>query len=101
MCAFSRCGEYGADVLFFLLQLIRAAGGRFALSDDSHGPHAVGLNYGRLFEYARRVGVDSLSVLAESESPNAAGRCVGARAVPGRWWEHPFWSNLAALQKQT
>ena len=82
-------------------QAIAAAGGRFALSDDSHGPHAVGLNYGRLHEYAQRAGVGALAVLAESETPNAAGRFVCARAVPGRWWEHPFWRNAAQQQKHT
>ena len=69
---------------------------RFALSDDSHGPHAVGLNYGRLFEYARRVGITELYVLEESGVPNSAGRHVGARAVSGSWWEHPFWTQRAS-----
>ncbi|KIP01730.1 hypothetical protein PHLGIDRAFT_20624, partial [Phlebiopsis gigantea 11061_1 CR5-6] len=79
----------GEDVV----ELIQAAGGRFALSDDSHGPHAVGLNYSRLFEYARRVGITELYVLEERDVPNSAGRHVGARAVSGSWWEHPFWTR--------
>lgn len=80
-------------------QLIQAAGGHFALSDDSHGPHAVGLNYGRLLEYARRVKIGELYALEESDTPNAAGRHVRARAVPGCWWEHPFWTNVGSQAK--
>ncbi|KAI0643956.1 histidinol phosphate phosphatase H [Trametes meyenii] len=79
----------GEDVVEIILQ----AGGRFALSDDSHGPHAVGLNYHRIPEYARRVGIRELWVLERSDTTNAAGRAVTARRVSGRWQEHPFWSE--------
>ena len=60
------------------MQLILKHGGRFALSDDSHGPHAVGLNYHRLLEYIRRVGVIELWFLHHSDTCNAAGRAVHA-----------------------
>ncbi|CCM00360.1 uncharacterized protein FIBRA_02390 [Fibroporia radiculosa] len=53
-------------------KLILESGGRFALSDDSHGPHAVGLNYNKLFEYARKIGVEELWYLKRSEIPNTA-----------------------------
>ncbi|EKM56773.1 uncharacterized protein PHACADRAFT_91769 [Phanerochaete carnosa HHB-10118-sp] len=86
----------GEDVV----ELVKSAGGRFALSDDSHGPHAVGLNYGWLSEYARQMKICSLSVLTEAETPNASGRYVRARLAPERWWEHPFWSNVAQQPKQ-
>jgi histidinol-phosphatase (PHP family) len=32
-------------------------GGRFVLSDDSHGVAQVGLNYPRLFDYIRGLGL--------------------------------------------
>ncbi|KAI8980632.1 histidinol phosphate phosphatase H [Trametes punicea] len=84
----------GEDVV----EIIRQAGGRFVLSDDSHGPHAVGLNYHRIPEYARRVGIDELWVLerAEGSVRNAAGRSVVPRRVSGNWLEHPFWSRNRA-----
>ncbi|KAK1230310.1 hypothetical protein PQX77_006603 [Marasmius sp. AFHP31] len=34
-------------------EIIVAEGGRFALSDDSHGPHAVGLNHDRMADYLK------------------------------------------------
>ncbi|KAG6828700.1 hypothetical protein H0H87_001113, partial [Tephrocybe sp. NHM501043] len=42
----------GRDVV----EMILKHRGRFALSDDSHGPHAVGLNYRRLPEYLKSTG---------------------------------------------
>lgn len=32
-------------------------GGRFVLSDDSHGVTQVGLNYHRMFQYIRDLGI--------------------------------------------
>ncbi|KAH9840211.1 polymerase/histidinol phosphatase-like protein [Rhodofomes roseus] len=74
-------------------QLILKHGGRFALSDDSHGPHAVGLNYDRMARYVQRLGLDELWVLERSESANVGGRFVQPRKVDGKWWEHPFWKT--------
>ncbi|KAI0328433.1 histidinol phosphate phosphatase H [Cubamyces sp. BRFM 1775] len=85
----------GADVI------ILQAGGRFVLSDDSHGPHAVGLNYHRIPEYARRMGISELWVLNRHDQvQNAAGRSVGLRRVPGEWLEHPFWSRKLEEQEK-
>ena len=42
------------------LGLIRAAHGRIALSDDSHGTHQVALNYARLREYLAAQGIDEV-----------------------------------------
>lgn len=36
-----------------LVDLITSMGGHFCLSDDSHGPHQVGLNFHRLQDYVR------------------------------------------------
>ncbi|KAJ3865533.1 histidinol phosphate phosphatase H [Lentinula novae-zelandiae] len=76
-----------------LLKVILQDGGRLALSDDSHGPHAVGLNYRRLLEYLRREGVSELWYLQVSESPNKVGRNIQAVKAPGEWWNHPFWNK--------
>ncbi|KAI0686566.1 polymerase/histidinol phosphatase-like protein [Earliella scabrosa] len=79
----------GEDVV----EIIQAAGGRFALSDDSHGPHAVGLNYDRLLEYTRRMGIEDVWVLASPDADpgskgvlNAGGRKVVARKVEDLRW---------------
>ena len=77
----------------FLLQIIQRHNGRFTLSDDSHGPHAVGLNYHRLPEYLQTVAISELWFLQRSNTPNVAGRTVQAAAakVSGEWLEHEFW----------
>ncbi|GAA97911.1 uncharacterized protein L969DRAFT_96290 [Mixia osmundae IAM 14324] len=54
-----------------ILQLIMSLGGRLTLSDDSHGPHAVGLHYEDAIRYLRSYRVDNLwylSMLAQSRS---------------------------------
>ncbi|KAF8958114.1 hypothetical protein BDZ97DRAFT_1924012 [Flammula alnicola] len=74
-----------------LLQIIHSLGGRFALSDDSHGPQAVGLNYHRLPEYLKTVGIFELWYLQNSTTPNAAGRTIQAVKLDGEWLDHDFW----------
>lgn len=63
-------------------QIILQEGGRFALSDDSHGPNAVGLNYHRIPEYARRVGITGLWAL--ERQPDASLNAAGRQLVPRR-----------------
>ncbi|KAJ7216327.1 Polymerase/histidinol phosphatase-like protein [Mycena pura] len=77
-----------------ILKIILANGGRLTLSDDSHGPHAVGLNYGKLPEYLQRAGVMTLWFLERSETPNAAGRLVRTAKLEGDWGTHPFWTQF-------
>jgi len=82
----------GEDVL----KLIIEHGGRLTLSDDSHGPHAVGLNYDRLAKYLRQAGLDELWLLERSPRPNGAGRYVRSIRVEGNWWDHPFWLGISS-----
>ncbi|KAJ3504416.1 hypothetical protein NLJ89_g7944 [Agrocybe chaxingu] len=77
----------GEDVV----QVIKRLGGRFALSDDSHGPHAVGMNYCRLPDYLRSVGISELWYLEPSDMPNSAGRNIRTVRLDGDWLDHPFW----------
>jgi hypothetical protein len=74
-------------------QIIQRHNGRFTLSDDSHGPHAVGLNYHRLPEYLQAVSIFELWFLQRSNAPNVAGRNIQAAAtkVSGEWLDHEFW----------
>ncbi|KIM38841.1 hypothetical protein M413DRAFT_75462 [Hebeloma cylindrosporum] len=74
-----------------IIEIIRSHGGRFALSDDSHGPQAVGLNYHRLREYLIHVDVSELWYLQRSSTSNAAGRTIQAVKFDGEWLDHDFW----------
>lgn len=74
-------------------QVIKTYNGRFTLSDDSHGPQAVGLNYARMREYLRKVQINEIWVLQSSTNANKGGRLSHAKKVPGDWWEHPFWTS--------
>ncbi|KAI8579317.1 hypothetical protein K450DRAFT_242660 [Umbelopsis ramanniana AG] len=47
-----------------VFKLIQDRGGKFTLSDDSHGPKDVGLYYNKLQAYLREMGVGSLYYLA-------------------------------------
>ncbi|KAF9463207.1 Polymerase/histidinol phosphatase-like protein [Collybia nuda] len=75
------------DVIEFVLK----KGGRFALSDDSHGPHAVGLNYHRLAGYLRETGVTELWYLQKADTLNTGGRTIQPVRLVGNWWDHGFW----------
>ncbi|CAK5277835.1 unnamed protein product, partial [Mycena citricolor] len=79
-----------------ILEIIVASGGRLTLSDDSHGPHAVALNYGKIRGYLRSAGVSELWFLERSVdmAPNCAGRHVRPERISGDWAEHPFWMQF-------
>ncbi|KAF8660480.1 hypothetical protein AX16_001606 [Volvariella volvacea WC 439] len=79
----------GRDVLELILRL----GGKLALSDDSHGPHAVGLNYDKLAKYLQALNVQEIWYLSDSGAVNHAGRPVQAVKLSGNWWEHHFWKS--------
>ncbi|KAI0252769.1 histidinol phosphate phosphatase H [Lactifluus subvellereus] len=74
-------------------ELIMLHGGHFALSDDSHGPHAVGLGYLQTRDYLLRTGVRELWTLERTDIPNAGGRFTGSVRVNGNWWDHTFWGR--------
>ncbi|QRV97866.1 ATP-dependent permease MDL1, mitochondrial [Ceratobasidium sp. AG-Ba] len=57
-----------------IVQLIQAMGGIFVLSDDSHGPAAVGLNYTRLDEYIKEIKIHNIAHLQCLQHTNRAGR---------------------------
>lgn len=73
-------------------------GGRFTLSDDSHGPPAVGLNYSRLHTYAKEtLGLQEIWHLERCQERNAGGRKVKAvkwQGESGSWSEQEFWTNI-------
>ncbi|KAF9428960.1 histidinolphosphatase [Podila epigama] len=51
-----------------IITVIKAAGGRFTLSDDSHGPEDIGMFYDpKLKDYLERMGIDSVYYLAPQD----------------------------------
>lgn len=81
--------SHAANLIF--CQAILGAGGRFALSDDSHGPSYVGLNYHRLRSYMEDVGISEIWHLQHSTTQNSAGRNIQAVRLDGDWLAHEFW----------
>ena len=81
-----------------LLQLIARKGGRFTLSDDSHGPQAVGLNYDRAYEYMSERGLGTLWRLEPAGKGEAGTFRRGCRAVQvdGQPWREQWRSQLAS-----
>lgn len=78
------------------LQLIFELGGRFALSDDSHGPHRVGEHYPRMRDYLRQLGVKELWHLSRTSDGTLFQRGLSATRVAGDWEEHAFWKRCAS-----
>ena len=75
-----------------------ALGGRFTLSDDSHGIPHVGLNYGRALECVKKAGITKLVYLARlSDDVKAHDErfpTVGWKTVPIHELEaHKFWRS--------
>jgi histidinol-phosphatase (PHP family) len=73
--------------------MILKHGGRFALSDDSHSPGAVGLNYCRMAEYLKQANISELWYLQSSDMPNAAGRHIKAVKYDGNLLDSAFWKR--------
>lgn len=73
--------------------------GRFTLSDDSHGPLAVGGNYDRAYKYLASKGVEELWQLAPA-APGSKGSSRGTvkQKVEGRPWLDA-WPELIAQRE--
>ncbi|GAA5845408.1 hypothetical protein JCM9279_003021 [Rhodotorula babjevae] len=69
-----------------VFDLILAKGGRFTLSDDSHGPQAVGLHYDRVYAYLRERNVQELWRLVPASEGDKVKRAVRAENIEGRPW---------------
>ncbi|KAG9288372.1 hypothetical protein G9A89_021403 [Geosiphon pyriformis] len=53
-----------------ILRLIIGNGGKLTISDDSHGPAAVALNYDKLFEYLKEFQIHTIHYLDHDENGN-------------------------------
>ncbi|KAK4705183.1 histidinol-phosphatase (PHP family), partial [Phenoliferia sp. Uapishka_3] len=77
----------GPDVF----EAIVAQNGRFTLSDDSHGPLAVGLHYDKTFEYMCEMGLRELYCLIEEptaddgETPKVVPVLVNGEPWQNKW----------------
>lgn len=69
-------------------------GGKFTLSDDSHGIAQVGTNYGRGLDYLKSLGVESLWTLRREVSAEEGKKAKlveveapleGVKAVVSKW----------------
>ncbi|GJJ14586.1 hypothetical protein Clacol_008852 [Clathrus columnatus] len=58
-----------------IVQYIKERGGRFTLSDDSHGAHMVGQNYRRLKEYLTKAAINELWYL-KTHNEKSTGRSL-------------------------
>ncbi|GAA6042116.1 hypothetical protein JCM8097_003115 [Rhodosporidiobolus ruineniae] len=68
---------------------ILVKGGRFTLSDDSHGPQAVGLHYDKAYEYLRERNVQELWRLVPTTKIEGFGgvrRGVRVEKIEGQPW---------------
>ena len=69
-----------------VVRMIQDEGGKFALSDDSHGPERVGLNFNRLKAWAQGLGID---VVWKLERRGGQINAVEVNDV----WNDDFWSR--------
>ncbi|KAI6128136.1 Polymerase/histidinol phosphatase-like protein [Pisolithus croceorrhizus] len=82
----------GRDVV----ELVRTLGGRFTLSDDSHGPQGVGEKYPEMRDYLRGLGVSELWFLngpTDGYVGHVFERGLAATRVGGEWWDDCFWKR--------
>ncbi|KAF2264014.1 histidinol-phosphatase [Lojkania enalia] len=76
-----------------ICQLFLKRGGRFTISDDSHGVEQVGTNYSRLLEFIRNAGIqrihyaDGSALRSNSRFPNASFSSIAVCDLA----QHPFW----------
>ncbi|KAG8722989.1 histidinolphosphatase [Ceratobasidium sp. 395] len=59
-----------------IVELIKSLGGGFVLSDDSHGPAAVGLNYDRLLSYVQEMSIKKVAHLETGTQCSKSGRQI-------------------------
>ena len=71
--------------------MIVKRGGKLCLSDDSHGKHAVGLNYDRLADYLSSSGITGIYHLERCEQGGIGTRNMRPVLVDGDWRSDPFW----------
>jgi len=74
-------------------------GGRFTLSDDSHGVEQVGTNYGRCLEFVERIGLERICWLEPGEivgeeGENRLDSTIVRETSVAELRGHGFWKGL-------
>lgn len=75
------------------------------MSDDSHGISYVGLNYLKMRDYLKGMGLERTWYLISSSRRQTGDYTVGergrvaARPLDG-WYDHPFWAKLSDAQRR-
>lgn len=78
------------------MQYFLSIGGRFTISDDSHGIDQVGTNYHRLLEYMKEVGIteiwyaDRKATEVKDVRFNAGFSSISVQDLE----QLPFWKSL-------
>lgn len=81
------------------LQAFLARGGKFCLSDDSHGVEQVALNYHQLHSFMQDAGIQKLHYLVHTEEKHSRPfreefpNCVLGAATVEELSTHAFWSS--------
>lgn len=85
-------------------QAIIFHGGRFCLSDDSHGISQVGLNYNKVLEYVNSLGIQEIHYLERLPMGQLAIDCLGpckVRSVPvAELKNDPFYFQGQAIESE-
>ncbi|KAF9734706.1 histidinol phosphate phosphatase HisJ family protein [Paraphaeosphaeria minitans] len=69
-------------------------GGRFVMSDDSHGTEQVATNYPRLLQYMQRVGISEIFYVDREASPKDSRVSAGFSCITvDKLLQLPFWTR--------
>ncbi|KAI8871396.1 histidinol-phosphatase [Ramicandelaber brevisporus] len=63
---------------------IQRQGGKFTISDDSHGPNDLGMHYDKLHKYLEDMGIDTVHILERLETGQSTGANTATGVMPKR-----------------
>ncbi|CAG8492610.1 13439_t:CDS:2 [Ambispora gerdemannii] len=75
-----------------ILELIIKKGGKFTISDDSHGPTSVGQNYDKLYKYLKEFQIDTIYYLDHEYDKD--GKKLVVKKSLKNILSHPFWQQF-------
>ena len=70
-------------------------GGKFVLSDDSHGVGQVGHSYANAFKYLESLGIHWISSLKAGTTPGTISAIPASEALIKDLWDEPFFTACA------
>lgn len=91
--------SFSTELFRRILQAFRDLGGRFTISDDAHKVDQVGLNYHRVLDYVKSLGIEKVHYLERLPAGEIAVDTLEACAVRSISVEllekEPFWTLMA------